>query len=68
MNEPTPPPSPASATMIASAMVPTPNEISAAGRLPVSLPSVALIGAWAAISPPAAAVAMMATPRSIARS
>src|SRR5215212_6326364 len=48
----------------ASAAVPTENETSAAGMLPVDLPSPALIGAWAAINPPAAAVSKTATPLS----
>src|SRR3954447_20758416 len=51
-------------TTRASANVPTENETSAAGMLPVDLPSPALIGAWAAINPPAAAVSSTATPLS----
>ncbi len=66
MTPPTPPPWPARITITASASVPTPNETSAAARLPVALPRVALIGACRAISPPAAAVITIATLRSIA--
>ena len=53
-------------TIAASAIVPTPKETSAAGRLPVALPSPALIGAWIATSPPAQAVSRTAAPLSTA--
>jgi len=66
VNDPTSPPWPVRIRIAASAIVPTAKEISAAARLPVARPSVALIGAWAAISPPAAAVIKIAAPLSIA--
>jgi len=52
-------------TTAASARVPIEKETSAAGRLPVALPRLALIGAWAAISPPATAVRTTASPLSM---
>src|SRR5690242_16476734 len=51
-------------TTAARARVPTEKETRAAGMLPVERPRPALIGAWAAISPPAAAVRRTATPLS----
>ena len=47
----TPPPWPGQETMAASAIVPTMKEISAAARLPVALPRVALIGACSGDQP-----------------
>ncbi len=60
-----PPALPLSTTIAARATVPTRKETSAAGRLPVARPSPALIGACRAISPPAPAVSITASPRSI---
>src|SRR4051794_11234788 len=42
-------------------MVPIPNEIRAAGKVPVALPRCELIGACSAIRPPTQAVAIAAT-------
>jgi hypothetical protein len=59
-----PPALPLRTTIAARAAVPIEKEMRAAGRLPVERPRPALIGAWAAISPPAAAVRRTATPLS----
>jgi hypothetical protein len=52
-------------TTVVRARVPTEKETNAAAMLPVALPSPALIGAWAAIRPPARAVSRTATPLSM---
>jgi hypothetical protein len=54
------------ATIAASSTVPTANEIVAAAKFPVDLPSPALIGACRAMQPPTMAMIRTAKPRSIA--
>jgi len=60
-----PPALPLRTTTVASAKVPTEKETRAAAMLPVALPRPALIGAWAAINPPASAVSRTASPLSM---
>src|SRR5262245_3365931 len=51
---------PVKTTIPSRIKVPTTNEISAAGNVPVAFPRCELIGAWSAIMPPTRAVAIAA--------